>query len=397
MSVTDARADRAAPAAAERPARRFDGDHLLCLALPGIVYLGVRQFSLVLLGFLAEGKGVRVSDVLRSWDGDWFLAIAEKGYAGVPATLVDAYGRHTNETALAFFPGYPEVVGLLSAIGFSPVASALTVSVASGVVCAYALTAMGELVRGGSRRVGLILVALFAGSPMAVSLSMAYSEALFCALAAWALVFVLRRQWVGAGLLCAGAGLVRTTGAALVLAVGLAVLVAVVAREDGWRAWLGGVLAPLGLLGYLGFVAVRTGDLFGWFALQERGWNSHFDGGVATVTFAVDRLADGRSVLEVGTVAFIGVALALVGVAIAARLEWPLLVYGIAVLVMDLGANGMMSSKVRLMVPAFTLLVPVAIGLAKRRAATAVLTLAGFVVAGSWFGAYALTAWGYAI
>ena len=56
-----------------------------------------------------------------------------------------------------------------------------------------------------------------------------------------------------------------------------------------------------------------------------------------------------------------------------------------------------MNSKARLMVPAFTLLIPVALALAKRRPATIVLTLSALAVASSWFGAYALTAWGYAI
>ncbi|MEV7095622.1 hypothetical protein AB0M80_22520 [Amycolatopsis sp. NPDC051045] len=64
---------------------------------------------------------------------------------------------------------------------------------------------------------------------------MPYSEALFRALAAWALVGVLERNWIMAGL-------VRPTAAALVLAVGLAALVAVIQRRDGWRLWVGGLL-----------------------------------------------------------------------------------------------------------------------------------------------------------
>jgi hypothetical protein len=72
-------------------------------------------------------------------------------------------------------------------------------------------------------------------------------------------------------------------------------------------------------------------------------------------------------------------------------------VYSAVVLVMDLTSNGLMNSKARLMLPAFTLLIPVALALAKRKPATMVVTLSGLAVAGSWFGAYALTSWGYAI
>jgi hypothetical protein len=56
-----------------------------------------------------------------------------------------------------------------------------------------------------------------------------------------------------------------------------------------------------------------------------------------------------------------------------------------------------MNSKARLLLPAFTLLIPIAIGLARRRTSTFVVTLSALAVASSWFGAYALTSWGYAI
>ena len=47
---------------------------------------------------------------------------------------------------------------------------------------------LGRSVRTGSTKSALVLVTLFAASPMAVVLSMTYSEATFCAFAVWALV-----------------------------------------------------------------------------------------------------------------------------------------------------------------------------------------------------------------
>jgi stage V sporulation protein SpoVS len=226
---------------------------------------------------------------------------------------------------------------------------------------------------------------------------MAYSEAMFCALAAWSLVGVLEKRWILAGVCCSLAGLVRSTGAALVLAVGLAVIVAIVKRRDGWRPWVGGLIAPVGLIAYLAWVAARTGEWDGWFALQERGWGTGFDGGAATVRFSLEALADARSMLEVTTVGLIVVAIVLLVIGIVRKVEWPLLVYAATVLAMDLCANGLMNSKARLMLPAFTLLIPVALALARRRPSTAVLTLCALAVAGSWFGAYSITSWGYAI
>jgi hypothetical protein len=175
------------------------------------------------------------------------------------------------------------------------------------------------------------------------------------------------------------------------------VIMAILNRRDGWRPWVGGLIAPVGLVGYLGWVGAQTGSWDGWFTLQQRGWGTGFDGGAATVKFSLEALAQARSVLEVTTVALIVVALVLLVLCIVGKVEWPLTVYAVAVLAMDLFANGLMNSKARLMLPAFTLLIPVALALAKRRPSTAVLTLCAFAVAGSWFGAYSITSWGYAI
>jgi hypothetical protein len=407
MSATDVtRADSEEESAAEpvtEPAAspRWTVRRVGSVLAPALIFLGIREFGLLVLTWMAAVTDRSVTEALRSWDGQWFLAIAEGGYQGVPAGLVDAFGRRSAETPLAFFPGYPTVVRWVAGVdgsgGIGLVTASFTVTIVSGVFCSYALARMGEHIRGGSRRTGLILVALFAATPMSIVLSMAYSEAMFCALAAWSLVGVLERRWVLAGVCCSLAGLVRSTGAALVLAVGLAVIVAIVKGRDGWRPWVGGLVAPVGLIVYLVWVGAQTGEWDGWFRLQERGWGTGFDGGAATLQFSLEALADARSVLEVTTVGLIVVALALLVIGFVRKVEWPLMVYAATVLAMDLCANGLMNSKARLMLPAFTLLIPVALALARRKPSTAVLTLCALAVAGSWFGAYSITSWGYAI
>jgi hypothetical protein len=144
-------------------------------------------------------------------------------------------------------------------------------------------------------------------------------------------------------------------------------------------------------------VAYRTGDASGWFGLQEQGWNSKLDGGVATVRFGLDVLASGRSVLEVTTVWLLLIAVGLVIVSLRRGVPFPLVIYGAVVLAMDVGSNGLMNSKARLLLPAFTLLLPLAVSLAKRRPREAVAILAAAVVASAWFGAYAVTGWQWAI
>ena len=120
---------------------------------PAAVHLAVRAVGVAVLAIMAGRDDTSVTTALRAWDGSWLLAIARYGYAGVPVDMLDAYGHHTAFTALGFFPGYPAVVAVVGVVtGGNLVAAGLLVSLVSGVVGAYGLTALGELVPGGSRR-----------------------------------------------------------------------------------------------------------------------------------------------------------------------------------------------------------------------------------------------------
>jgi hypothetical protein len=369
---------------------------------PAAVYLAVRLVGIVVLARMAAVNYSALVPELRSWDGVWMLAIAHYGYASVPVTLVDAFGRHTADTAYAFFPGYPATVAALRLVtGGDLVAAALLASTLAGGAAAYGLVRLAEslpvtMTAERARRVGLLLVALFAAAPMGVVLNMAYTEALFCALAVWALVGVLREQWWLAGGCAAAAGLVRPTGSALALAVGLAALVAAV-RSRSWRPAAAVVLAPLGLLAYLGFVGWHTGSPLGWFTIQRAGWGSRFDGGASLAAFVGRALADAHELYDVAVLLALAGSLALLAVAVRVRLPWPLLVYTVAVLVTAWCSDGQIHSRVRLLLPAFPLLVPVAVGLARRRTGTAVAVVVAAALVSAWFGGYALTIWRYAI
>lgn len=364
---------------------------------PGVVYLAIRLFGLLVLAVMSSMHDERLTDNLAAWDGQWYLEIAAHGYSGVSPSMVDGFGHRSAETPLAFFPGYPLLIQLFGLLpGVSVLGAAITVSLLAGVVCAYGLARIGRWV-AASRGVGLLFVALFAASPMSVVLSMAYSEALFCAVAVWGLIGVLERRWLLAGLCCAASGLIRPTAAALIGVIGLAALVAIVRRRDSWRPWLALVLAPAGMVLYIGWVGLRTGSLGGYFDLQQRGWQSAFDGGGSTGKFILRTLSADKSVFETFTVWIVLAALVLLVACVRRHVPWPLLLFTAAVIALDLGSDGLMYSKVRLMLPAFPLLLPVAMGLSRRRRTTAVSTAILLVCFGAWFGAYSLTAWKYAI
>ena len=374
-------------------------------AVAVVVYLSIRLAGVVVLAWFGAIHDESLRTLLSRWDGEWMLAIAEHGYHHVPVDNTDARGIHTDTTAFAFFPGYPLLVGLIAKLPLvTPLAAGLLVNLAAGSAAAVAVARVGEFCatrfRGArispaaARSTGLLLVVFFAAAPMGVVLSMTYTEALFCALAAWALVGVLEGRWIVAGVSAFAVGLVRPTGIAVVLVVMAA---AAFTPHGGWRAWFAGIVAPLGYIGYLVAVWIETGSPSGWFKIQTDGWDTAFDGGRATAEFLYDSFTGADDAVSVITSLLIVASLVLLAWSFADRLPWPVLVYGSAVVASTLLSSGLMPSRPRLLLPAFVILIPVAVRLARTSRPVAIGAAVAATLASAWFGAYMLTVFEYAI
>lgn len=353
---------------------------------PGLVYVAGQGLVLLALVVMSGAWHRSLASVLTSWDGQHFLGIAAHGYTpSVSAPILDSP---------AFFPGYPGAVAVVSRATGQAAATAIGISVVAGVVAAYGVDRLTRLAFGMHCRPAtpLIAIGLFAVAPLSVVYLMAYSEALFAAFAVWALVAVLRRRWLTAALLTVAAGTVRQTAVAL----SLAILIAALAHRREWRPWLAVVLSPLGVLSYLVFVDRYTGVRGGWFQSERNGWNTHLDGGLAFVRWAWIGLTTDPGLLREATVVSVVVA-AVAVVALARRGPLPLVAYGAAVLALDAGTDGIMNSKVRLLLPAFVLLLPLADVLAAQSRRRSGWVFALLAAAGAWYSAYALVAVGYAI
>lgn len=374
------------------------------------IFAAIRCVGMIWLAYVGHRQGKSVRDMLSAWDGQWMLALAQHGYNDVPISLVDAHGIHTADTSYAFFPGYPMLVrGIAWLPGISAFGAAVLVSLVSGAVASVAAYRLGEWCllrarptdRSTASRVGVLSAALFASAPMGVVLGMAYTEALYCALAGWALLMVLEKRWLSAGLLTVLAGLTRTTVVALIAVVVVAAVLELTSMErtaaQWWRPVSAIVLAPLGWLAWLIVVAIHVGSPTAWFQVQTQGWDTGFDAGQATWRYLRDTLATNNSAGDVITAWVIVVTLVLVVIAFVTRLPWQVSMYGVLVVATVLASNGLMNSRVRLLLPAFVLLIPVAIGLAHRSRLTQVTTILGTTVFGAWFGAYMLGVYPYAI
>ncbi|MGW3989479.1 glycosyltransferase family 39 protein [Streptomyces sp. NPDC004830] len=230
------------------------------------------------------GGGEHAWDVLASWDGWWYQQIALHGYDPALKPIPGATGLITLEgNSAAFFPLYPALMRLVSEVtGLGPYGAGMTVSVVASFVAALGIHAVTR--RLGGHRAGLVAAGLWAVWPGSGTEWSGYSESLYTALAAWSCHAVMTRRWLTAGLLTCAAGLCRPTAAALVAALAVAVVLSLRRREDGIRRPLGALaVAPLGLLGYLGWVNHRMGDVNGYSELQEGAWAHKFDWGAHTV------------------------------------------------------------------------------------------------------------------
>ncbi len=262
----------------------------------------------------------------------------------------------------------------------------------AGIAAAWGIFAVGNLVYG--RRVGTALAVLWGVQTHAVVESMVYSEGLFTALCAWSLYALLRRRWLTAGTLCLLAGTTRAAAVVLVVIVVAAAVIAVVRRGEGWRAWAAALLAPLGLVAYLGWVADALGRWDGWFYMQRTGWYLRFDGGSATLHTLVNQVLLKATRLELYEVTAILVAsIALLLLLAFLRPPWPLLAYAAGLLVLTIGGAGYYHSKARFLLPAFPLLLPIAVALGGARVRVQVVVLSALALGSAWYGGYLLLLW----
>lgn len=354
-------------------------------------YAAVRIVGLVVFRAAASAAGKDAPHLLSErWDSVWYQRVAENGY-GYTVTLPDG-GIHSD---LAFFPLLPALERAIAEVTPLGLAGAgLLVAWSAGLLAAWGIFAVGARLYG--RRAGVVLATLWGVYPTAFVQSMAYTETLFTALAAWSLYAALTRRWIVAGGLCALAGLTRPSAAALIAALAITAAVTLVreyrggatdgiVRRNG-RMLLGVALAPLGWLAYVVFVAVREGSPFAYFDVQAQ-WGNSIDGGAALASFILGLPLPGM----LGLCAALAALGWLVSLCVRQRQPLPVLVYGIAVVVISLIGSGYFGSRPRLMMPAFPLLLPPAVALARLRSTARTATvLAVLAAASAAYGAWTL-------
>jgi hypothetical protein len=184
----------------------------LVLRAVGIFAVG-RVATLAWILGVGAHRGLPLSQTIGYWDGLWYIQAAKGGWPSVaPNMPPETLGQDTT----AFFPGYPLVIRLVHVTGLSWPASALAATLLAGAAASAVIAVLVQSF--APARVALLTVALWALQPESFVLSVAFSEALFTALAAATLLALVRRHWLAAGLLAAAASATRSVAAALTVA-----------------------------------------------------------------------------------------------------------------------------------------------------------------------------------
>lgn len=191
----------------------------------------------------SENLSKLTAGALTSWDGTWYLGIAEHGYGAPPVA-----GQQTH---WPFFPLLPGLTRGLIELGVPSKAALVLITNAAFLAALAGVHAIARDHAGPTvARYAVWLVALF---PMGVIFSMGYPSSIFLAASTWAFVFVDRHRDLAAAACALVATAVRPNGVLPLVAI---VIVLVVARSPRRAAV---VAAPS-----IAFLAVWCALLWRW-------------------------------------------------------------------------------------------------------------------------------------
>ncbi len=217
---------------------------------------------------LIPGDPAPILRSLTTWDGDWFVGIAQNGYH------LEAFGD-TGYHDYAFFPLYPMLVRVLALpwpnfVGL--IAIALNV-----VLFALALVLLVRLARPHlGEALGIRAAALLAIFPFSFVFTMAYSETLTLILVVLSVLAVERGYAGRAGIAFGLASFTRAQSAFYIVPLLLAAR-----RHGGGRLrWVALGLGPLATLSYIVWVAFFTGSWNGYFG-SYAAWGRNTGGAAA--------------------------------------------------------------------------------------------------------------------
>jgi len=213
-------------------------------------------------------------DLWARWDSGFYLSIAQQGYSY-------SAGAMSN---VAFFPVYPLLVNLLSAVTGDAVVAGILVSNAALLGALLFLYKLTEL-EFGDADTAQRAVFYIAAFPTAFFFSAIYTESAFLLFSVATMYFARKQQWMWAGVMGMMTSATRIVGVTMA---GIVVLewmrlhgwtISGMLRKQSWRnLWAGlrsdwrsllpVLLIPLGILSYMLFLKLQFNDPLGFWTVQ---------------------------------------------------------------------------------------------------------------------------------
>lgn len=301
--------------------------------------------------FYALVPGQPFVDMWTRWDSWEYEEIARQGY------WYDFHHRPRPYGTVACFPFYPLVVRAVGmALGGRYVAAGLVVSNLSAIAGFFLLFRLAA--RWGDRRAAWLTVAAAITFPPGLFWSALYPQSLFFCLSIASLMLMMDGRVAAASLVGAAATATRLEGIAILPAL-LAIQVhrrrGRIGREAFWLA-----VVPIGLLAYMAFLYHRWGDPLLFLRVHAL-FGRRTANPLRTLVEPWSRpggLGDFRVLLTYLT----GLMLIL---GHAARLRWPILLYGWLMFLIPLG-TGVYESIYRIHLVNFPIYLAIGLGLAGR-------------------------------
>ncbi|TQJ60333.1 hypothetical protein FBY30_2598 [Arthrobacter sp. SLBN-83] len=131
---------------------------------------------------------------INIWDARWYGQVIANGY---PSVLPTDSAGNVQENTWAFYPLFPALAGGLSRLtGLNPAASLTLIAMLAGFGAALAVYKLFRQRAG--QATAMWGVAFFSTFPVSAVLQVPYAEPLSLLLLAWALLLVVRRQYLWA-------------------------------------------------------------------------------------------------------------------------------------------------------------------------------------------------------
>jgi Mannosyltransferase (PIG-V) len=210
-----------------------------------------------------ETFGDLILRTLDQWDAGWYMAIARDGYSA-------QFDGGTGQGNIAFYPLLPMLIRLAHIVVPSwRLAGALVVHLALAGALLYLCALVSLDYDWPTARRAVIALLIF---PTAIFLTAIYTESLLLLALTAALYHARRGQWWAAGLWGAAAGLTKTMGAIVLVALLWEYWRARAWRGVGWKRLTGHLaslaLIPLGAVAFLGYLHLRFGNYKIYFIVQ---------------------------------------------------------------------------------------------------------------------------------